>query len=99
MRKAFFPSINVENMKTCGRKVARAKDGSEELRLSFLFDPNKQASRCAYQLLSKEDQEAVQTVLKEFETIINLAIKDKKEMSYWKDIASKVANNAGNFID
>ena len=99
LRKAFFPSINVANMKTCGRKVARAKDGREELRLSFLFGPKKQASRCAYQLLSKEDQEAVQTVFEEFETIINLAIKDKKEMSYWKDIGSKVVSNAGNLID
>ena len=86
-------------MKTCGRKVARAKDGREELRLSFLFGPKKQASRCAYQLLSKEDQEAVQTVFEEFETIINLAIIDRKEMSYWNDIASKVASNVGNLID
>ena len=99
LRKAFFPSINVANMKTCGRKVARAKDGREELRLSFLFGPKKQASRCAYQLLSKEDQEAVQTVFEEFETIINLAIIDRKEMSYWNDIASKVASNVGNLID
>jgi hypothetical protein len=86
-------------MKTCGRRVARAKDGREELRLSFLFGPKKQASRCAYQLLSKEDQEAVQTVFEEFETIINLAIKDKKEMNYWKGIASKVVSSAGNLID
>ena len=99
LRKDFFPSIDVANMKTCGRKIARAKNGKEELRLSVLFGPKTQASRCAYKLLSKEDQEAVQTVFEEFETIINLAIKDKKEISYWKDIASKVANNTENLID
>ena len=86
-------------MKTCGRNVARVKNGREELRLSFLFGPKKQASKCAYQLLSKKDQEAVQTVFEEFERIINLTIKDNKEMSYWKDIASKVVSNAGNLID
>ena len=99
LRKAFFPSINVANMKTCGRKIARVKNEREELRLSFLFGPKRQASKCAYQLLSKKDQEAVQTVFEEFETIINSAIKDNKEMSYWKDIASKVVSNAGNLID
>ena len=99
LRKNFFPSVNVANMKTCGRKVARMKNGREELRLSFLFGPKRQASKCAYQLLSKEDQGAVQTVFEEFETIINSAIKDNKEMSYWKDIASKVVSNAKNLFD
>ena len=85
--------------KTCGRKVARVNNGREELRLSFLFGPKRQASKCAYQLLSKKDQEFVQTVFDEFEVIINLAIKDNKEMNYWKKIASKVVSNAGILID
>ena len=99
LRKNYFPSVNIEKMKACGGNVARVNNGREELRLSFLFGPKIQASKCAYQLLNKKDKKVVQTVFKEFKAIINSAIKEKKQMSYWKDIANKVVKNSGILID
>ena len=94
IRNNSLPSIDFNKMKNkCGNKFVKMKGDFSEIRLSFLSKDKKRGSRCIYDLLSLQDREIIQAIIKNLEEIMNIAIKENDNGDFWKDVSRKIIQN------